>query len=111
MASKPKAKKTGKASSLTKNQLTGELATKTGLSKVQVDSVLTSMADVVKSELRSKGVITILPGLVKIAKVHKAARPARQGRNPSTGEAITIAPKKASEAIKVKPLKSLKEMI
>ncbi|MEZ6124943.1 MAG: HU family DNA-binding protein [Planctomycetaceae bacterium] len=40
-----------------------------------------------------------------------ARHPAREGRNPSTGEPITIAAKPEAKVVKVRPLKKLKEMI
>ncbi|HEX2549022.1 MAG TPA: HU family DNA-binding protein [Gammaproteobacteria bacterium] len=41
----------------------------------------------------------------------KPATKQRQGRNPMTGETITIAAKPKRDVIKVKPLKSLKDAI
>ena len=46
-----------------------------------------------------------LPGLGKFTVVEKAARP---GRNPRTGEAMTIAPRKT---VKFLPSKTLKDMV
>lgn len=101
--SKPKSK------NLTKSQFATEVAARAELSKSQVQSVLDAIVDVVEKEIKSGNVVT-LPGLVKIVLVNKPARPARQGRNPATGETITIKAKPASKAIKVRPIKALKIM-
>jgi len=105
MSSKSKSKK------LTKSQLLSELATATELSKKQIEGVFDSLEHIIKRELRSKGEIGALPGLLKIRKVDKKARPARMGRNPATGEQMMFKAKPASKAVKVTPLKTLKEMV
>jgi nucleoid DNA-binding protein len=43
--------------------------------------------------------------------VLKPKTPARQGRNPKTGEPMTIAAKPARTVVKAQALKSLKEMV
>ena len=48
--------------------------------------------------------------MVKIKTVKKPARRARKGINPFTGEETTFAAKPASTAVKVTPLKGLKDM-
>ena len=95
--------------SLTKAQMASEIATKTGMSKSQVTSVLEAMTDVISDELKHSRPVTI-PGLVKIKIVRKAATAARPGRNPATGEEITIKAKPAKQVVKVRALKSLKDM-
>jgi len=55
--------------------------------------------------------VVALPGLLKIKRVQKKATPARQGRNPATGEPMTIKAKPARVVVKAYPLKSLKEMV
>ncbi len=57
---------------------------------------------------RSIGEFT-LPGLMKITTVKKPARKARKGINPFTGEETMFKAKPASIAVKVRPLKKLKE--
>lgn len=56
-------------------------------------------------EMISDGEDVSLPGLGKFTVVEKAARP---GRNPRTGEAMTIAPRKA---VKFLPSKTLKDKV
>ena len=48
---------------------------------------------------------------VKIVRKTKPASKAREGRNPLTGETIKIAAKPKRDVIKVRPLKSLKDVI
>ena len=50
-----------------------------------------------------------LPGLMKITTVKKPAVKARKGVNPFTGEETMFKAKPASVAVKVRPLKKLKE--
>ena len=57
---------------------------------------------------RGVGEFTI-PGILKITTVKKPARKARKGINPFTGEETMFKAKPASIAVKVRPLKKLKE--
>ena len=59
---------------------------------------------------RSIGEFTI-PGMMKITTVKKPAKKARKGINPFTGEATTFKAKPASIAVKVRPLKKMKEFV
>ncbi|MDA7670231.1 HU family DNA-binding protein [Akkermansiaceae bacterium] len=52
----------------------------------------------------------VLPGLLKIVTVRKPATKARMGINPFTKEEVMFKAKPASTAVKVRPLKKLKEM-
>jgi nucleoid DNA-binding protein len=104
MASKAK-----KPKAMTKAQMAGELAAKTGLTKVQIGEVFAAQAELVAAELKGGRPIAI-PGLVKITLQHKAATPAKPGRNPATGEAIMIKAKPARRVVRVRALKALKDM-
>jgi len=86
------------------------VAEKTGLTKQQVDEVFDALASVIVGQVKKKSSIKLF-GLVKIGVKSRAARPARQGRNPATGEAITIKAKPAGHAVKAAPLKTLKELV
>ena len=57
---------------------------------------------------RGLGEFTI-PGLMKITTVKKPAKKSRKGINPFTGEEQVFKAKPASMAVKVRPLKKLKE--
>ena len=95
-------------------------ATKTGIYQKSADATNLSKKDVrtfeelvklIKNELGKKGpgVIT-LPGLLKLKRHEKKASKARQGRNPQTGDPITIAAKPKRTVVRALPLKSLHEM-
>lgn len=94
-----------------KTQILTEIAENTDLSKKQVQSVLDELTAIVESHVKKRAVGEfVLPGLLKIVTVKKPARKARKGINPFTGEETTFAAKPASTAVKIRPLKKLKEM-
>ena len=97
-------------SKLTKSQIVAEISESTGLSKKQVGSVMGELEGLIERSIkkRSVGEFT-LPGLMKVTTVKKPARKARKGINPFTGEATTFKAKPASIAVKVRPLKKMKE--
>lgn len=102
--------KKSKAASLTKAQMTAEIAEKTGLTKAQVKDVLDAMVSVVETELKAGHSVGI-QGLIKVTVKHQPARPARPGRNPRTNEAITIKARPARKVVKVRALKALKDFV
>jgi nucleoid DNA-binding protein len=110
MASRSKKSSSGKAKSMTKAQLATELASRTGLTKKQVESVLAAQIDVAGAELKAGRPVT-LPGLVKITLHRKAATASRPGINPFTKEPITIKAKPARNVVRVRPVKALKSMV
>ena len=66
----------------------------------------------IKKEIGKKGPgVFTLPGLLKVKRVEKPATKARQGRNPQTGEIITIQAKPKRTVVRALPLKALKEMV
>lgn len=95
---------------MTKSQILASLADSTGLSKKQVSSVMDEMHTLMERSIkkRSVGEFTI-PGIMKITTVKKPARKARKGINPFTKEETVFKAKPASIAVKVRPLKKLKE--
>jgi nucleoid DNA-binding protein len=101
-----------KAKPLNKSQLATTLSEKTGLTKTQVNAVMTSLDEVIKHQLGKTGPgVVQLPGLLKLQIKARPAQPAKKGRNPATGEEITIAAKKASKRIAARPLKALKDAV
>jgi nucleoid DNA-binding protein len=101
-----------KAKPATKSALYTELATKTGLTRKQIASVFDELTKFIKSQIGKKGPgVFALHGLLKIKRVEKPATPARQGRNPKTGEPMMIAAKPKRTVAKALCLKSLKEMV
>ena len=98
----------------TKNQLINEIATNTGLSRKDVLAVFSSLTDVIGLHLQNPSVASFnLPGLLKIKVQHKPAQESRQGvPNPfRPGETMEIASKPASKAVRIIPLKALKDMV
>ncbi len=95
---------------MTKSQILASLADSTGLSKRDVASVMDELETLIDRSIRKRSVGEFtLPGLMKITTVKKPARKARKGINPFTGEETTFAAKPASVAVKIRPLKKLKE--
>ncbi len=95
---------------MTKSQIGASLAESTELSKKQVNAVLDELNTLIERSIkkRSVGEFTI-PGVMKITTVKKPARKARKGINPFTGEETVFKAKPASIAVKIRPLKKLKE--
>ncbi|MDX1733918.1 MAG: HU family DNA-binding protein [Halioglobus sp.] len=95
---------------MTKSQIVGSIADSTGLSKKEVGSVMDELETLIERSIkkRSAGEFTV-PGLMKITTVKKPARKARKGINPFTGEETVFKAKPASIAVKIRPLKKLKE--
>lgn len=111
MATKKKtAKKGSTEKGPTKAELYSLLAEKAGLKKTEVSAVFDALDDEIAASLKKTGTITI-PGIVKITKKHKPARPSRPGRNPFTGEPIMIKAKPAHLVVKVSALKNLKDKV
>jgi len=99
---------------MSKTELVGRIAESTELAKRDVSAVLHSLAEQIEKSLgrRGTGVFT-LPGIVKIERKKVPARKARKGvPNPfKPGELMDIAAKPATTKVKVRPLKSLKDMV
>lgn len=97
---------------LSKSGMIKTITDVTCLSKKDVVAVLECFTQVIEKHVKSGGPGTfVLPGLMKISVVKKPARPARKGINPFTGEEIMIKARPAYKAVKIKPLKKLKEMV
>ena len=109
-AAAPKKAASAITQKLTKSQIVGSLAESTGLSKKQVGSVMDEMHSLMERSIKKRGVGEFtIPGMLKITTVKKPARKARKGINPFTGEETMFKAKPASIAVKVRPLKKLKE--
>ena len=93
---------------MSKSAMVSEIATKTALSKKQVDSVMAELEDLIERHMRKRAVGEfVLPGLLKIKTAKRPASKKRMGRNPATGEEMVIAAKPASMRVKVTPLKEI----
>jgi nucleoid DNA-binding protein len=125
MAVKRKTKKTSKvkASNVqalkaiskkqSKNEILRAIADETGLTTKQVKQVFAQASHLTKCHLiqRGSGEFAIPEMAIKVVRKTKPATKKREGRNPATGETIMIAAKPKREVIKVRPLKSLKEVL
>ena len=95
---------------LTKSQIVASIADSTGLTKKQVAEVMDDMHSLIERSIKKRGVGEFtIPGILKITTVKKPARKARKGINPFTGEETVFKAKPASIAVKIRPLKKLKE--
>ena len=107
----PAKKMTAVTERYNKTQMLTEIADNTELSKKQVQAVLDELSDVIERHVKKRAVGEfVLPGLLKISAVKKPAKKARKGLNPFTGEETMFKAKPASIALKIRPLKKLKEM-
>ena len=97
---------------MTKSEILSSISETTELTKKDVAGVFDALAALIKKSLGKAGAGQIsLPGLMKITVQRKPATKARPGVNPFTGEKITIKAKPARNVVKVRPLKSLKDMV
>ena len=82
-------------------ELIAKVAAISGESRKAVEAVLKTTADVITAELEEGGEVA-LPGL---GKLQVKSREARVGRNPKTGEEISIPTKKVPHFAAAKALK------
>lgn len=89
---------------MNKTELVAAIAEKTELSKKDAEKALKAFTDVVAEELKKGEKVQ----LVGFGTFEVAEREAREGRNPRTGETMTIA---ASKSPKFKAGKALKDAV
>ena len=89
---------------MNKTELVAAIAEQTQLSKKDTEAALKAFIDVVSAELKNGGKVQ----LVGFGTFEVSERAAREGRNPQTGESMTIA---ASKAPKFKAGKALKDLV
>ena len=90
------------AKSLSKSQIASELAEKVGITKKQSNQFLEDLAQLAYKNAKNS---FTLPGLGKLVLKNRAAR---MGRNPKTGEAISIP---AKRVVKFRVAKAAKDAI
>jgi nucleoid DNA-binding protein len=112
VAPKAVAKPSGPVKSrYSKSQIVQEIADITSVARKEVGKMLEHLEDIIARHLSPKGPGEfVLPGILKINAIKKPAKKARKGINPFTGEEVMFKAKPASTAVKVRPLKKLKEM-
>ena len=89
---------------MNKTELIAAVAEKAEISKKDAEKEVKAFTDAVAEELAKGGKVQ----LVGFGNFEVSERPAREGRNPRTGETMTIA---ASKTPKFKPGKALKDEI
>ena len=89
---------------MNKTELIAAVAEKAEISKKDAEKAVKAFTDAVAEELAKGGKVQ----LVGFGNCEVSERPAREGRNPRTGETMTIA---ASKTPKFKPGKALKDEI
>ncbi len=92
---------------LTQTQLVAAVADRADMTKADAKRALTALEEVVLEELGNAQKVR-LAGVVQLTVRVKPAAKARKGRNPATGEEITIAAKKASVDLRARPLAKAK---
>jgi len=100
------------AKPMTKSEIVSGIADATGLTKKDVNSVFEAMAAQIQKSLgRSGAGVYTVPALMKLIVQRKPATKARKGINPFTGEETIFKAKPARNVVKIRPLKSLKDMV
>ena len=89
---------------MNRTELISAMSEKSELTKVDTEKALKAFIDTLTEELKNGGKVQ----LVGFGTFEVAERAERQGRNPKTGEAITIP---ASKSPKFKAGKALKDIV
>lgn len=89
---------------MNKKELVSAVAENTGMRKKDVEAVISSVFDTITEELRAEGKVQI----VGFGTFEVADRPAREGRNPSSGETVVIA---ACKSPRFKASRVLKDVV
>jgi DNA-binding protein HU-beta len=95
---------------LTQTQLASALAERVEMSKADAKYILDALEEIVLEQLAQAEKVRI-GKLVQLTVRLKPAIKARKGRNPATGEEITIAAKQASVDVRARPLAGAKEAL
>jgi nucleoid DNA-binding protein len=98
----------------TKTEILNNLAAATDLTKKQIGDVFEALGAEIKKNLGPRGPGSFaIPGLLKIEKKKVPARAAKKGvPNPfKPGELMDTKARPASNKVKVRPLKNLKDMV
>ncbi|MGC9986380.1 MAG: HU family DNA-binding protein [Polyangia bacterium] len=80
------------------------------LTRKDVKGILETVATVGYAELKKNGVF-VVPGLVRMVVVKKAATKARKGINPFTKEPTVFKAKPARKVVKGRPVKAVKDAV
>lgn len=95
-----------------RGEVVKEIAAATELKTGKVKEVFDILTHLIAADLGKKGSGEFnLHGLMKLKAVNKPATKSRKGRNPFTGEEITIKAKPASRKVRVRALRPLNSLI
>lgn len=109
---KPAGKKPQKAKAMTKNELKKAISDKCGVTVVAAGEFLDALTQIALDQLGDDSVTDFsVPGLVKLKKKIKPARPAGNRMNPFTKQMQHVDAKPASVVIKATPLKTVKGVV
>ena len=89
---------------MTKSDIIAEIANKSNLTKADAEKTLNSFVEITKDTLKKEGRLA----LAGFGSFIVSERKERQGRNPQTGETMTI---KASKTVRFRAGKALKESL
>jgi nucleoid DNA-binding protein len=97
----------------TKTEVLQNIAAATDLTKKQVAAVFEALTTEIRKNLSARGAgVFAVPGLLKIERKKVPARAAQKDvRNPFTGELQDRPAKPAYNKVKVRALRSLKDMV
>ena len=95
---------------MTQTQLIAHLADQTEMPKADVKTVLGALEETILAEIGNAEKFKFA-GLVQLEVKLKDATKAREGRNPATGEPMTISAKPASVQLKARPLAKAKNAL
>jgi DNA-binding protein HU-beta len=95
---------------LTQTQLADAVADRAGLTRSETKKALAALEEVVLEQIGNAEKVKI-GGVVQLTVRVKPAQKARQGRNPATGEEITIGPKPASVDVRARALTKAKDAL
>ena len=119
-AAKSKSAKPAKIAPSSKPRSKGELfkllAEHNGLQRKQVAGIFETLGSIMKVDLAKPGPdrpkIFVVPGMMKVNAIYKAATRATTKPNPfKPGEMMEVKAKPARTVIKIRPLKALKAMV
>jgi len=88
------------------------IADHVGIHRRDVAAVFHAMAHMIKADLSKNGAgVFKVPGLMRITVKRKPATKARMGINPFTKEQVMFKAKPARNVVRVRPLKTLSQMV
>jgi hypothetical protein len=91
-------------------QLRQALAVAAGITNNQAKLALEALSVIAIAQTNECGVFNV-PGVCKVLKIHKPAKPERKMISPFNKQEITVKAKPASNRLKIRPIKSFKDSI